>query len=298
MVRPPFVHPDYWALLGGKAPTPAPPATDLFTIRASINAATQAASNALPSPAGMTTSVSVVTSTDGTEFNVTRFVPLSVQKSSETAQRAVIYGFGGGLIAGSVNISFNVIANFAERTATQVFAPDYRLAPEHPYPAPLQDIYSTITWLQAHAGDFNVDPARIVAFGQSAGGNLMASAALKARDEGLTPPLTALVLAYLGDSNGTEGQGTSNKVRKAAAPYTAAPGRAEDLHGLPPTHLGVGGLDLFRDANIRFAEKLSTHAVKVQFKIFPGVPHGFDGHPAFTLRTELWSNEARFIHRL
>lgn len=196
MTRPSFVDSDYWALLGGKTPTPAPPATDVLALRASINAASQAASNALSLPDGMTTTVSTVPFIDGSVFNVTRFVPLVVQQSNEIAQRAVIYGFGGGLIAGGVRITLNMIAHFAGQTATQVFAPDYRLAPEHPYPAALHDINSTITWLQAHAVDFNVDPARIVMFGQSAGGNLMASVALKARDEGLTPPIAALVLRY------------------------------------------------------------------------------------------------------
>jgi acetyl esterase/lipase len=144
MSHPPFVHPEYRALLGDKTPTPAPPATDLSAIRATINAATQAASDALPFPAGMTTTVSTVTSTDGTEFKVTRFVPLSVQWSSEKSQRAVIYGFGGGLIAGSVEISFNMIAQFAEQTETQVFAPDYRLAPEHPWAVPTRQVPSPL----------------------------------------------------------------------------------------------------------------------------------------------------------
>ncbi|KAK6217921.1 hypothetical protein LQW54_003209 [Pestalotiopsis sp. IQ-011] len=130
----------------------------------------------------MTTTVSTVISADGSMSNVTRFVPRIIQQSNETAQRAAVCGFGGGLIAGGIKMTFNMKANFAERTATQVFAPAYRLAPEHPYPAALEDISSTITWLRARAADLNVDPARIVMFRQSAGGNLVASVALKARD--------------------------------------------------------------------------------------------------------------------
>ncbi|KAH6647942.1 Alpha/Beta hydrolase protein [Truncatella angustata] len=322
MARPPFVDPDYWALLGGQVPTPAPPATDLNAIRNSTNAATQAASNALPYPAGMIDTVSTATSVDGTKFNITRFVPLSVQQGGENAQRAVIYAFGGGLIAGSVNISRNMIASFAEQTASQVFAPDYRLAPEHPYPAALDDVYSTITWLQARSSEFNIDPARVVIFGQSAGGNLVAAAALKGRDEGLDPPLAAQILRYpmLDDRTRMDPQNprfpyltwspSSNKIAwnaylgktngagdKATVPYYAAPGRAQDLHGLPTTHLGVGGLDLFRDEATSFAARLSSQDVKVQSNVYPGVPHGFDGNPAFSLRTELWDNEARFIRQ-
>lgn len=198
MSNPPFVHPDYWRLLGGQTPPAKPPATDVFAIRESTTKFTKMASDAMPFPAGMTTSVSTTTSADGSKLKITRFVPLAVQQQSQgtAPNRAIIWAFGGGLVAGSVAISFNVIANFAERTGTQVFAPDYRLAPEHPYPAALEDVYTCITWLQAHADEFNVDPARIVTLGQSAGGGLAAAAALKARNEGLTPPIAAQVLRY------------------------------------------------------------------------------------------------------
>lgn len=199
MARPLFVDPDYWSLLGGKTPAPRAPATDLYAIRNTTNAATQAASDALTFPAGMTTTVSTATSADGSSFNITRFVPLVVQQQSQNTtapDRAIVYVFGGGLIAGSVAVSFNMIANFAEQTATQAFAPDYRLAPEHPYPAALEDVYACITWLQAHAANFHIDPARIITLGQSAGGTLTAAAALKARDEGLHPPIAAQVLRY------------------------------------------------------------------------------------------------------
>lgn len=200
MARPPFVDPDYWRLLGGHTPAPKPPETDLYAIRNTTTAAIKAASDALPFPAGMTTTVSTATAADGSKLTITRFVPLAVQQSLSQSMapphRAVVYAFGGGLIAGSVAAFYNMIATFAEQAATQVFAPDYRLAPEHPYPAGLDDVYTCITWLQAHAGAFNVDPARIVILGQSAGGALAAAAALKARDEGLKPPIAAQVLRY------------------------------------------------------------------------------------------------------
>lgn len=357
MARPPFIDPDYWRLLGDETPAPKPPETDLYAIRNSATASTKAASDALPFPAGMTTTVSTATAADGSNFNITRFVPLAVQQQQShngTAQpqRAVVYAFGGGLIAGSVAVSHNMIASFAEQAATQVFAPDYRLAPEHPYPAALDDVYACVTWLQSHAAELGVDPARIVIFGQSAGGALAAAASLRARDEGLRPPLAALVLrypmlddrtrmdpqdpqfpfltwspssnmiawdAYLGRTNETEqGSGKASCTlllapslfgriitwflfvsdrHAAPVPYTAAPARADDLHGLPPTHLGVGGLDLFRDETTSFAARLLSHEIKVQSNVYPGVPHGFDGHPAFSLRFELWSNEAKFIQQ-
>ncbi|KAK8038549.1 hypothetical protein PG993_006960 [Apiospora rasikravindrae] len=197
---PPFVHPDYWQLLGSKPPAPPPPVTDLHVLRETTDATTKAVFDAMPIADGMDITTRTATSADGTEFEITRFVPLSVQqqqqKDPDTPQRAIVFAFGGGLVAGNVPIWRNAIADFAERAGTQVFAPDYRLAPENPYPAGMQDVHASIVWLQAHAREFHVDPARIVTFGVSAGGNLVASAALKARDEGLTPPVAAQVLRY------------------------------------------------------------------------------------------------------
>lgn len=83
----------------------------------------------------------------------------------------------------------------------------------------------------------------------------------------------------------------------ATAPYTAVPARADDLSGLPPTSLGVGGLDLFHDESTTFAARLSSHDVEVQSNVYHGLPHGFDGSPAFSLRLELWNTEADFIQQ-
>lgn len=332
--RPSYVDPDYWCLLGGRVPEPKPPAANVSTIRADLNPVMIAASGSFPFPAGMVTTVSTaISSIDGTSLNITRFVPLAVQQqqqSQSTAtpavpQRAIIYGFGGGLIGGTVAISRNVIAHFAEQTGTQVFAPDYRLAPEQPYPAAFHDMYATIVWLQVHASEFGIDPARIVLFGQSAGGNLAAAAALEARDRGLTPPLAGLVLRYpmLDDRTRLDPEdprgpfltwsSSNNAVAWKAylegipeeeeggeprvVPYTTAPGRADDSHGLPPTHLGVGELDLFRDETARFAARLKSDGVEVDSHLYPGVPHGFDGNPAFSVRVKMWDNETKFVQR-
>jgi acetyl esterase/lipase len=197
MAKPPVVDPYYLSLLEDSIPTPRPPAADVYAVRNSVNTATAAASAALSFPDGMIASISEAKSLDGTTFEITRFLPLAVQNStSGPPDRAIIFGFGGGMVGGSVKLFYNIIATLAENTSTQVFAPDYRLAPENPYPAGLEDYYSTITWLQENASTFNVDPARIILFGQSAGGNLAASASLMARDKGLNPPVAAQVLRY------------------------------------------------------------------------------------------------------
>ncbi|KAK8081392.1 hypothetical protein PG996_000173 [Apiospora saccharicola] len=358
--RPSYVHADYWRLLGGQVPEPPKaPETDLKTLRNNMNAVMQAASDTFPFPTGMKiTSYTATSSIDGHPVPITRFVPLAVQQQQQQSkddtstttpkQRAIIYAFGGGLVAGTVSIFHNTIAHFAEQTGTQVFGPDYRLAPEHPYPAAFHDVYTTVLWLQqqtqaaAAEEEFGeIDPARIILFGQSAGGNLAAAAALEARDQKRNPPLAGLVLqypmlddrtttdinpekdpraplmtwqpgsnavvwdAYLhGDPTNDEQERGKPRSSSAVVPYTAAPGRAATdddnnlLHDLPPTHLGVGDLDLFRDETARFAAGLEKQGVEVQLNIYPGVPHGFDGNPAFaSLREEMWGDMARFVRR-
>ncbi|KAK7738972.1 hypothetical protein SLS62_011339 [Diatrype stigma] len=123
----------------------------------------------LPSKAKETTPP--VTSLDGSStITVTRFLPESVAR--------------------------NVIAHDAEVSQTQFFAVEYRVAPEHPFPAAVEDVFATVVWLQGSAAQFGVDPARIILTGLSAGGGVAAGAALIARDKGLDPPVAAQVLRY------------------------------------------------------------------------------------------------------
>ncbi|KAK8094994.1 hypothetical protein PG997_001679 [Apiospora hydei] len=329
---PSFVHPDYWQLLGSKPPAPPPVVTDLHVLRETTNATTKTVFDAIPLPDGMDITTSTATSADGTEFEITRFAPLSTQdeqtKDPDTPQRAIVFAFGGGLVAGTVPIWRHAIADLAERAGTQVFAPAYRLAPEDPYPAAIDDARRR----RARAPEFRVDPARLVTFGVSAGGNLVAAAALRARDEGrLDPPIAAMVLRYpmLDDRTRVE-EGdprlayltwrpeanelaweaylAKSRFRKGlltyrvfeaddSIPYTAAPARAQDLRGLPTTFIGVGDLDLFCDESMAFAERLEQQGVRAKAVVYRGVPHGFDMVPSFSSRQELWNDEISFIQQ-
>lgn len=183
----------------------------------------------------------------------------------------------------------------------QHFAVDYPRAPEHPAPAALGDCYAALQWLSAHARELHVDPARIVIYGVSAGGGLAAGVALMARDRGLSPPLAKQVLVYpmLDDRTRYPDDwparpfltftaednvmswdayvGADKRGREDAdVSIYAAPGRAENLEGLPSTYIDVGGLDLFRDENLRFAQRLAEANVEVEFHLYPGLPHGFE----------------------
>lgn len=109
---------------------------------------------------------------------------------------AVLYLHGGGFLSGSVELFAPDIARYAAATGLTLYAPAYRLAPEAPFPKPLEDVYAALEWLHGHAGAEGIDRRRIAVMGHSAGGNLGAAAALLARDRGLSPGIERLVLVY------------------------------------------------------------------------------------------------------
>ena len=176
-------------------------------------------------------------------------------------------------------------------------AVDYRLAPEHPYPAPLDDCYAGLAWVAREADSLGVDKKRLAVAGASAGGGLTAAVTLKARDLGgpalaFQMPLYPMIddrfqspaswedfgtkvwnnkdnrlawKAYLGDLAGTD----------QVVPYMA-PARGVDLSGLPPAYSCVGALDPFRDDAITYMSRLAQAGVPVEFHIYPGAYHAFE----------------------
>lgn len=173
---------------------------------------------------------------------------------------------------------------------------EYRLAPETPYPGPLEDCYAGLLWVHQHAGEIGIDPDRIGIGGASAGGGLAAALALLVRDRGELP-IAFQLLAYpmLDDRQETPSSrwevpiwspGNNNfgwraylgdLYGSADIPYTAAPARASDLAGLPPALIYVGTLDGFCDEDILYAMKLYRSGIPTELHVYPGAPHGFDG---------------------
>jgi acetyl esterase/lipase len=178
-----------------------------------------------------------------------------------------------------------------------VVSPDYRLAPEHPYPAALDDCMSTLYWLRDNADELGIDPDRIAVTGSSAGGGLTAAVAQRAHDEGIRLRAQAMAYPMLDDRtvlrDNHSGRGrflwtpASNRLgwtaylgrppRMSDAPGYAAPGRREVLAGLAPAWVGVGDLDLFYDESVDYADRLRAAGVECELLTVPGMYHGADG---------------------
>ncbi|MFC9930599.1 alpha/beta hydrolase [Streptomyces sp. NPDC127190] len=204
---------------------------------------------------------------------------------------------GGGMMLGTNRAGVEVPLAWARELGAVVVSVEYRLAPEHPHPAPVEDVYAGLVWTARHAREIGGDPDRIVVVGASAGGGLAAAAALLARDRNGPRLLGQLLMGpMLDDRNDTvssrqmAGRGvwdrTANETGWTAllgesrggpdvSPY-AAPARATDLSGLPPAYLDVGSAETFRDEVVAYASRLWQCGGAAELHVWPGGFHGFD----------------------
>ncbi|KAL4910507.1 alpha/beta hydrolase fold-domain-containing protein [Aspergillus multicolor] len=208
---------------------------------------------------------------------------------------AILHFHGGGYIMGSAAEQRIIPSTLAHLSHTPIFDVEYRLAPEHPYPAPLDDAYTALTWLIFHAEELGIDSRRIAVMGSSSGGGIAAALALLARDRGLSPGLARQILIYpmMDDRNVAPIQGIEDvAVWKSIdnetgwnaylgepagdVPIYAAPARTTDLAGLPDAYIEVGMLDIFRDECLSYVQRLAQAGVQTEFHLWPGVPHGFE----------------------
>ncbi|HJU14966.1 MAG TPA: alpha/beta hydrolase [Stellaceae bacterium] len=208
----------------------------------------------------------------------------------------LVFFHGSGFVLCSLDTHDGMCRNLCAGARCAVVSVDYRLAPEHKFPAALDDCVASIHWAAAHAAEFGADPARLVVAGDSAGGNLAAAAALRLRDEGKGPPLAGQLLIYpVTDyhtpappsyAENAEGYGLTRKAmewfwghylndpREAANPY-AAPLRAKDLSSLPPAFVMTAEYDPLRDEGERYAERLRAAGVPTVLSRRNGMNHGF-----------------------
>ena len=204
----------------------------------------------------------------------------------------LLYLHGGGWVIGDLELEDRAIRLLALASSARIVSLDYRLAPEHPFPAAIDDITAALGWLKGHASEFGARPDQIAIGGASAGANLALASTLRLRDEGgPTPSFLVLfygvfgvdqstashlefarpelgapvmenfLLAYAGDENARQ--------QPLVAPLLA------DLSGLPPAFVNAAGLDTLRDDSRALAGRLAAVGVSVEYKEYPGVPHGF-----------------------
>jgi acetyl esterase/lipase len=201
---------------------------------------------------------------------------------------ALLWIHGGGYVLGSPEQDDARCRRYADRLGIVVAAVRYRLAPEFPYPTPLEDCYSALTWL---AGLSGVDENRIAIGGASAGGGLTAALAFLARDRAeVTPMLQLLSYPMLDDRtvdpaldkpgfrlwNAGSNRFGWDCYLGSADRSTAVPARRHDLAGLPAAWIGVGTIDLFHGEDLDYAERLMAAGVPCEFHEAPGAFHGFD----------------------
>jgi acetyl esterase/lipase len=240
----------------------------------------------------------------------------------DAAVPAILYLHGGGMIAGTAEMMAGAHRKLAEETGAVVVAPNYRLAPEAPFPAGLEDCYAALTWLYGHAAELGVDADRIIVMGDSGGGGLAAALALLARDRGEVP-LKAQVLLYpmLDIRTGTADAPSDDPltgefvVNRALITFAwkqvrgsgaldgsqlryLSPALASDLEALPPTLIVTGALDLFRDEDIAYAQRLLRSGVPTDLHLYAGAVHGFDmlpGELAAEARTSMIAGIRRLL---
>jgi acetyl esterase/lipase len=271
---------------------PEPPAVgDVAARRASAEQTFAYFASVAPAVTDVHRSTYTTTAPDGAEIEL-RWLT----KAGAPTGPAVYYIHGGGMILGSLDLYDALLQEYVSASGVPALAVEYRLAPEHPHPTPVQDCYAGLVWFAEHAAELGVDPSRIAIMGDSAGGGLAAAAALMARDRGgpalarqilvypmlddrTTEPDPALVpvLTWTYDDNVTGWQALlGDRAGTDDVPAFAAPARALDLSGLPPTYVDVGELDIFRDEDIEYARRIAGTATSVALHVHPGAPHGFD----------------------
>lgn len=216
-------------------------------------------------------------------------------ESKKSEQLPVILNIhGGGFVIGRIEVDDAMCIDLARKLPVNVFSVEYRLAPEYPYPTPLEDCYTALLWISKQAKNLNIDHERIIVHGISAGGGLAAALTHLSRDRNgpkiffqyldlpelddrlsstsmnkftstpgwNTPNAELSWRHYLGDLYGAEN-----------VPIYAAPSRAKDFSGLPPAYIGVFEYDPLRSEAVEYAEKLFSFDIPVELHVYAGAYH-------------------------
>ncbi|HEY5820528.1 MAG TPA: alpha/beta hydrolase [Propionibacteriaceae bacterium] len=235
--------------------------------------------------------------------------------SAGTTLPGIYYIHGGGMVLGTAAGEDPNAAMLCEQVGAVVVSVEYRLAPEHPHPAPVEDCYAGLVWAVQNSSALGFDPERLALYGGSAGGGLVIATALLARDRG-GPAIRFMMPIYpmIDDRNETASSHEITDVGiwdragnieawgwylggKEADQY-AAPTRAEDVSGLPPAFIDVGTMDLFRDEDIAFAQRLMQAGVPTELHINPGSYHASETFaPEAALTKRIWAMRVDALRR-
>lgn len=248
----------------------------------------------------------------GVEVPVRLFRP----ENDRSGQAALLYIHGGGFVTGDVETEAAGAAMLVRDLGVVVASVDYRLAPEHPYPAGLDDCMAALGWLHGEAAGLGVDPTRIGVYGQSAGGGLAAAVALRARDEGgptlcfqflgipelddrlETPSMRRFVDTPMWNRPNAE---LSWRYYLASVtgetPAYAAPARADDLTGLPAAYVSAMEFDPLRDEAIDYAARLLHAQVTVELHVHAGTFHGCNAIPGTAIARRLHAEALDALRR-
>ena len=249
-------------------------------------------------PAQRVTGVTLATSRAG-RVPLRRYRPVRVG----TPAPALLWMHGGGLVLGGAKMDDRFCAETARDLGIVVVSVDYRLAPEHPFPAPLDDVHAAWGWLLDHAGELGIDATRIAIGGQSAGGGLAAALAQRLLDAGGTQPVAQWLFCPMLDDrtaarielDALQHWAWNNRANRfcwtaylcsaagaESVPDHAVAARRADLRGLPPAWLDCGDIELFHDEIVNYAGRLQAAGVPIVLDVVPGAPHGFEKWAADT----------------
>ena len=267
---------------------------DLPAARAASKKMTAAMKSQMPAIPGITAEDRAIPGPkDAPEVTVRIYRPEKRPKLSP----ALLWIHGGGYMLGDIEGEDFTTKQFALAGECTVVSVEYRLAPEHPYPAPLEDCYAALKWLSTHAGELGVDRSRIAIGGASAGGGLAAGLALLTRDrEEVKVMFQLLIYPMINDCNIQPASETlpdalfwtresnlmgwrsylgSKPGGKGVSCYASAY-RASNLAGLPPAYIATGDIDLFAQEDIEYARRLIAAGVPTELHVYPGGCHAFD----------------------
>jgi acetyl esterase len=220
-------------------------------------------------------------------------VPVRIYEEGQERTGTVVYFHGGGFCSGGIALMEVIATELAHCAGAVVISVGYRLAPEHPYPAGLEDCEAVTRWVLANAERFGVPKTRVVVAGESAGGNLAAAVTLRLREA--SAELAGQILIYP-VVDGPSAQHPSRRQFETAMlraevmdrvwrmcsgdrhldddPF-AVPLQAESLAGLPPALMVLGGCDFLRDEGRLYTQRLQNEGVRAEEVCLPGQPHGF-----------------------